>query len=75
MKELKLLTDEELAAAIRNRRQAEASFAIEGIHLSDEEKALFDRFERERLPHDECLRQAIEYCRAKREEKAGTPQK
>jgi hypothetical protein len=60
------LTDTELAAAKRNRAAAEASLACEGIHLTAEEKALFDRFERERLSHTERRRQLIAYSREQR---------
>lgn len=60
------LTDAELAAAQRNRAAMEASLACEGIHLTDDEKALFDQFERERLPHDECRRRLIAYSRERR---------
>jgi hypothetical protein len=61
-----LLTDRELADAKRRRAAGEASLACEGLYLSDEEKALFDRFEAERLPHDECIRQIVAYSRARR---------
>jgi hypothetical protein len=57
------LTDAELAAARYNHAQGEASLACEGIHLSAEEKALFDQFERERLPHAESRRQLIQFYR------------
>jgi hypothetical protein len=57
------LTDAELAAARTNRAQGEASLACEGIYLTAEEKALFDRFERERLPHAECRRQLRQFYR------------
>jgi hypothetical protein len=60
------LTDAELAAAMRNRAAGEASLACEGMYLTAGEKALFDRFERERLPHDECRRQLVEFSRARR---------
>lgn len=69
MSQSPLLTDAELVAAKRNRAAGEASFACEGIYLSDKEKALFDRFEAERLPHDERRRQLIAYCRAQRANK------
>jgi hypothetical protein len=60
------LTDTELAAAKRNRAAAEASLACEGIHLTAEEKALFDRFEHERLSHAERRRQLVAYSREQR---------
>lgn len=34
------------------------------MYLTAEEKARFDRFERERLPHDECRRQILAWCDA-----------
>lgn len=64
------LDDVELAAARRNRAAGEASLACEGVHLTPEEAALFDRFEREGLPHDERRRQLIEFSRARRFAKA-----
>jgi hypothetical protein len=66
MPKSQLLTDQELADAKRRRAAGEASLACEGIYLSDEEKALFERFEAERLPHDERRRQLIAYSRARR---------
>jgi hypothetical protein len=66
MKRPDRLTDAELAAAKRNRAAMEASLACEGIHLTAEEKALFDQFEHERLPHDECRRRLIAYSRERR---------
>ena len=57
-----LLTDTELAAAKFNLLEAKASLACEGIYLTQEEDALFARFQAERLPHDECRRQILEYC-------------
>jgi len=47
------MTPEELAAAKHERAEAEASLAIEGMCLSDEQKALFDGFEAEGISHDE----------------------
>lgn len=66
----KRLTDEELATAKRNRAEGEASLACEGMHLTPEEKALFDEFERLRLPHDERRRRLLEFDRAQRRKKA-----
>jgi hypothetical protein len=60
----------ELAATKRARAAGEASLACEGIRLTPEETALFDRFEREGLPHDERRRQLIEFSRARRFAKA-----
>jgi RNase adaptor protein for sRNA GlmZ degradation len=64
------LTDAELAAAKQEFAEAKASLACEGIYLTAEEEALFARFEEQRLSHDECRRQLIEFCRAKRRQKA-----
>jgi hypothetical protein len=64
------LGDVELAAAKYNFEEAKASLACEGIYLSAEEEALFRGFEEQRLPHDECRRRLIEFCHAKRREKA-----
>jgi hypothetical protein len=62
MRAKRLLNDEELAAAKFNLAEAKASLACEGIYLTPEEEALFARFEAERLPHDECRRQILEFC-------------
>lgn len=59
------LTDEELADAKRRRRYARASLAIEGMHPTAEQEALFDMFERERLPHEECIKILIERGKAR----------
>ena len=64
------LTDTELEAAKRNRANGEASLACEGIYLTPEESAMFDRFEAERLPHDQRRRQLIAFSRARRSAKA-----
>ena len=66
MPNLPLLTDSELAAAKHNFAEAKASLACEGIYLTQEEEALFARFEAERLSHEECRRQLIEYSRSNR---------
>jgi len=63
------LSDAELASARHNFEEAKASLACEGIHLTVEEEALFKGFEERRLAHDECRRQLVEFCRAKRREK------
>jgi hypothetical protein len=67
------LTDAELAAARYNRAQGEASLACEGIHLTAEEKALFDDFERQRLSHEERRRRLIEFYRQKQRGAAAMP--
>ena len=63
------LNDAELAAAKQRRTEGEASLACEGIHLTREEKALFDRFESEGLTHEECRREVLKFSRAKRRER------
>lgn len=57
------LTDAELEDAMQRRRHARASLAIEGIHLTAEQEALFDAFERGRLTHEERRRILIDYAR------------
>ena len=57
------LTDAELEDAMRRRRYARASLAIEGIHLTAEQEALFDAFERGRLTHEERRRILVDYAR------------
>lgn len=63
MRAKRLLTDGELAAAKFNLAEARASLACEGIYLTADEEALFARFEAERLPHEECRQQIVDYCR------------
>jgi hypothetical protein len=64
------MTDAELTVPKSRRRGARASLACEGIELTDEEEALFERFDIEALPHEERRQRLIAYCRAKRREKA-----
>jgi len=54
------MTDKQLETAIRNRAEAEASLACEGLYLSKEQTALFDRFELEQLSHEERRRRLTE---------------
>jgi hypothetical protein len=63
------LTDAELAEAKRNFAEARASLACEGIYLTDEEEALFNSLQAQRLSHEECRRRLVEFSRAKRREK------
>ena len=70
MSKMRLLTDEELAAAKFNLAEARASLACEGMFFTEEEEALFARFEAERLPHDECRRQLLAYSRSLRAAKS-----
>lgn len=64
---LSVLSEIEIQAAKQRRLSGEASLACEGLYLTDEQKARFDRFERERLSHDECLKQIVaHYCEQQR---------
>jgi hypothetical protein len=58
------LTEEELAVVRRRRRYARASLACEGIHLTPEDEAIFDRFERDRLSLSEGRQILIERAHA-----------
>lgn len=59
------LTVEEAKQARLRRREYEHSMAIEGIHLTDEERAVFDEIERLRLNHDDAIRYAEDWLRKK----------
>ena len=48
------LTDEELVSAKERRLNAQASAAIEGLHGTPMQEALFDLFEELRVPGDLC---------------------
>lgn len=58
------LNDEELERRKRRRRYARASLAISGSHLTPEQEALFDMFERERLSDADCTKILIERAKA-----------
>ena len=62
--EFERLTDEELADVKRRRANARFGLALDGRVPSAESEALFDAFERDRLPHDECLRIIGEWTQA-----------
>ncbi len=64
------LTDAEVDASKRNRAAGEVSLACEGLFLTPEETALFDQFERDRVPHTEARRQLIAFSRARRAARA-----
>ena len=64
------LTDAELAEIRRRRPSVRASLACEGMHLTTEEEALFDRMEQERLTPDERAARITQMSRAKRRQKA-----
>ncbi len=70
MREKRRPTDAEIAEIRRRRPGVRASLACEGMHLTAEEEALFDQFERERLTPDEGARRIVEFSRAKRRKKA-----
>jgi hypothetical protein len=59
------LTVEEAAEARRRRLEYEHSMAIEGIHLTAEEKSVFDEIERLRLGHDDAFRFVEDWLRKK----------
>lgn len=69
---MNLLTNAELEEARYNLEQARASLACEGLFLTKEEEALFSSFEAQRLPHDECIRQLLEFNRARYQTKGPT---
>lgn len=58
------LIDAELEDTTQRRRHARASLAIEGIHLTAEQEALFEAFERGPLTHEERRRSLVDYARA-----------
>jgi len=64
------LTDAELAEIRRRRPGVRVSLACEGMYLTDEEKALFEQIDRERLTPDQSAQRLIEFYRAKRRHKA-----
>ena len=64
------LTDAEIAEIRRHRPGVRASLACEDMYLAAEEEALLDQMEHERLTPDERARRVVEFCRAKRRQKA-----
>jgi hypothetical protein len=60
------LTDAELAEIRRRRLGVRASLACEGIYLTAEEEALFDKMEQERLTPDERAARITQFNRAQR---------
>jgi hypothetical protein len=70
MREKRRLTEAEIAEIRRRRPAVRASLACEGMHLTAEEEALFDQFERERLTPDERAERITELSRAARRQKA-----
>jgi hypothetical protein len=71
MKNKNRLTDAELAEIRRRRPGVRASLACEGLYLTDEEEALFEQMDRERLTADQRAARIIEYyTRTKRRTKS-----
>jgi hypothetical protein len=64
------LTDAEIAEIRSRRPGVRASLACEGLHLTAEEEALFDQFDRERLTPDQRRERLLAYSRAQRSTKA-----
>ena len=64
------LTDAELAEIRRRRPGVRVSLACEGLYLTDEEEALFEQMDRERLTPDQRAARIVQYVRAKRRKKA-----
>jgi hypothetical protein len=64
------LSDAELAEIRRRRPGVRASLACEGIYLTAEEEALFERFDNERLPPDERTERIVAFIRGRRLAKA-----
>ena len=64
------LTDAELAEIRRRRPGMRASLACEGMYLTAEDEALFERMDRERLTPDERARRILEISRAERRQKS-----
>jgi hypothetical protein len=63
------LTDVEVAAIRRRRPAVRASLACEGMHLTAEEEALFEQFDREHLTPDQRRDRLLEFARARRRTK------
>lgn len=53
------LSPEELVAIKERRAQACANNAIEGVHYTPEQNAMFVQFDNEALPHEERVRRVI----------------
>jgi hypothetical protein len=60
------LSDAEIADIRRRRAGVRASLACEGMHLTPEEEALFEQFDRERLPMEEREARLIAWSRGRR---------
>ena len=60
------LTDDEIAEIRRRRPGVRASLACEGMVLTAEEEALFEQFDRERLPMKQREARLIAWSRERR---------
>jgi len=70
MLEVHRLTDAEIEEIRSLRPGVRASLACEGLHLTDEEEALFEQFDRECLTPDQRRDRLLAYSRAQRSTKA-----
>jgi hypothetical protein len=60
------LNDTDIAELRRRRPGVRASLACEGLHLTAEEEALFEQFDREQLPMEDREARLIAWSRARR---------
>jgi hypothetical protein len=60
------LSDTDIVALRRRRPGVRASLACEGLHLTAEEEALFEQFDRERLPMAAREARLIAWSRTRR---------
>lgn len=60
------LSDTEIAEIRRRRPAVRASLACEGLHLSPDTEALFEQFDRERLPMESREERLIARSRSRR---------
>jgi hypothetical protein len=58
-------TDTEVAEIRRRRPGVRVSLACEGLYLTDEEEALFEQMDRERLTPDQRAARIVQYVHAK----------
>jgi hypothetical protein len=63
------MNEVDIAAIRRRRAGVRASLACEGLHLTSEEEALFERFDREKLTPDQRRDQLLAYSRTRRSNK------
>jgi hypothetical protein len=60
------LSDTDIAELRHRRPGVRTSLACEGFHLTVEEEALFEQFDRERLPMEDREARLIAWSRARR---------